>query len=351
MARDIFDLAAMRGEVRRRLAALRIVGGELYGSLRVEAQDAWRDARGESARAHERLRTWLDEPRSLAERAGDVRETVSRSTDAAGRRTRWARERALDLSRVSAASIRLKSMHDAQNLRQAYAPFFMAFHEAQAGAVLARLSDDKRRSLVPLAEHIRDAQLKMTERTRGYDDCGRCPRTGDTGSGGGCCSSSVGQMFRPIDGVYRRLLDERAPIWPHFVDDWTRCGYLGAAGCILPAGTRPLVCVGFYCNEWRERLDRDGVWGPMSAEFQQIRQAVRELEFRFNMHRRFVLRPSHTIRDGTMGYLWSKLLALYSSYDQIAPARRTAGVDAVAGTEVVAEAPAPAAATAGASDA
>lgn len=339
MAKDAFDIQAMRSDARRRVAAFRTVGGELFDALREEAQDAWRDVRSESTRVRSGVRSWLDEPRSVGQRASDVRSAAQQSVAAASQRSQWARERAVDLSRVTVASVRLKAMADADNLRQAYSPFFMAFHEAQAGAVLSRLPDFRRRQMLPLAEQIRDAQLRMGERTRGYSDCGKCPRPYREETGGGCCSSSVGQMFRPIDGVFRRLLGERAPIWPVFNNDWTRCGYMAAAGCMLPAGTRPLICVGFYCNAWREVLDKDGVWGPMSAEFQAIRKAVKELEFRFNMHRRHLLRPSNTITDGTMGYLWTKLLALYSAYDQIAPSQQHAGVDAISGAAVTPAAP------------
>jgi len=337
----MFDIAAMRNDARRRLAAFQTVGGELFDALRVEAQDAWRDAQSESTRVRDSVRGWLDEPRSVSQRASDVRNAAQQSVATASQRSHWARERAVDLSRVTVTSIRLKAMADAQNLRQAYSPFFMAFHEAQAGAVLSRLTDSRRRQMLPLAEQIRDAQLKMGERTRGYSDCGKCPRPYLEKTGGGCCSSSVGQMFRPIDGVFRRLLGERAPLWPVFLDDWTRCGYMVADGCLLPAGTRPLICVGFYCNEWRNKLDQDGIWGPMSAEFQAIRKAVKELEFRFNMHRRHLLRPSITITDGTMGYLWAKLLVLYSAYDQIAPSQQKAGVDAISGGSVAAAASSP----------
>jgi hypothetical protein len=123
----------------------------------------------------------------------------------------------------------------------------------------------------------------------------------------------VGRLLRPIDGVFRRAIGQRAPDGVPYQRDPTRCGYLGGEGCILPCGTRPIVCSAFYCQDFITDLSRDGAWSGIREGLAQISRAVRQLEFRYNIHHRFLSPPTVSIVDSSIGYLWDKLAGLYSS--------------------------------------
>jgi len=307
-------------EVREGLRDL-VVGSADYGRSRLgETRDA--------------LRGWLDTPMTIEQRLEDMREWQASSRVEAVDFARRTSEVGYDKGRAMVAYIRAQRMNGLNGQRQSYAPLMLSFHEAKAGEVLSVLPQERRGELVALAERIRDAQLGMLARTRSYADCGQCERYYEGESGGQCCSGWVGQWFRPVDGIFRRLLGERAPVWPRFHHDYSRCGYMGEHGCVLPAGTRPIICVGFYCDPFRERLDKDGVWEAMGAEFAEIRAGLRGLEFRFNTHRRFLGQSGATFTDGSVGYLWNKLMGLYAAFDQLAPSERISGVDAVAEEKV-----------------
>lgn len=322
-------LKTARHELRRGAWMLRAGTRQLAQQLASELRDQ-RDVtlRGLDE-VREDLGTWWADDAPLERKLGSLRHMGREVVGALEEQARRLGERGTDLARANVTFARLQGVTHEHYAKQAYAPFFLSFHEAKAGVVLAVMSPRKRAELVPYAEKIREAQLRMGERTKGYSDCGLCPRPLGGQTGGGCCSSSVGQMFRPIDGLFRRLLDERAPVWPRFDDDFTRCGYMGPRGCVLPAGTRPVICVGFYCNAFREHLDKDGVWRALAPEFAQIRAAIRALEFRFSMHRRFLIGQGQTINDSTVGYLWSKLMTIYAAYDQVVPSTQTEGIDAL----------------------
>ena len=276
------------------------------------------------------IKNWLERDLDMGQRFEDLPELGEIIGHSLSQPMLRLLARSSDLTRASLAYMRVQSLDGDYRQNQASAPFLMTYFEAKAGMVLHNMSPAKRASLIPYAERIRAAQLNMGKKTTCYNDCATCKRPlEEMGTGGGCCSTSIAQMFRPIDGIYRQLLGARAPVWPQLNSDWSRCGFMGPHGCILPAGTRPLTCVGFYCNEFRGKLDGDGVWRHLSPEFAELRAGIRELEFRFNLNRRFMLKNQpQTIHDGSIGYLYDKLMTMYSSYDQITNTG-VAGVDAV----------------------
>ena len=276
------------------------------------------------------IKIWLDQDMSLDERAKDTPELAERIGATLSEQLQRVIARSSDLTRATLAYTRAQSFGGDIRQYQANAPFLLTYHEAKAGVVLNNMPAHKRAALRPFAERIRDAQLQMGEKTSCYNDCAVCERPlGGEEKGGGCCSTGIAQMFRPIDGIYRQLLGERAPVWPELNQDRTRCGFMGPQGCILPAGTRPLTCVGFYCNDFRDKLDHDGVWRNMSPAFAELRAGIRELEFRFNLNRRFLLKNQpKTIQDSSIGLLYDKLMNLYASYDEITN-MAVDGVDAV----------------------
>jgi len=300
---------------------------DFAGESAEEAKERYDEARVE-------LREWWQTPRSIEQRVDDVRAFQRQARVDSVKRARQLSETGYDKTRFVAAHVRLQGLMGKRAQRMAYAPMMLAFHEAKAGEVLSLLSAKRRAQLVPAAEAIRDAQLKMLERTSRYHDCGLCERYYENETGGQCCSGYVGQWFRPLDGVFRRLLGERAPVWPRLHRDWSRCGYMGERGCLLPAGTRPIICVGFYCDDFRERLTVDGVWREMGQEFEALRAAIRQLDFRFNMHRRFLAESGPTINDGSVGYLWNKIMGLYAAFDQITPSEQPAGINAIDGEKI-----------------
>ncbi|MFH1812342.1 MAG: hypothetical protein ABIJ09_26635 [Pseudomonadota bacterium] len=324
------NLKNARQELKRGAWMLRTGAKQLVRQLAVELVDQ-RDLtlRGVDE-VREDLGTWWSEDAPLGDKLDSLRHLGHGVSVSLADQARRLSERSNDLTRATITFTRLQGFYNEYYGKQAYAPFFLAFQEAKAGIVLAAMPAHKRAELTVYAERIRDAQLGMGRKTASYSDCARCERPLGGETGGGCCSSSVAQMFRPVDGLFRRLLGERAPVWPTLPTDFTRCGYMGPRGCVLPAGTRPVICVGFYCNVFRAHLDEDRVWRDLTPEFRQIRSSVKGLEFRFNMHRRFLTGQGQTINDGTVGYLWTKLMSLYASYDQVAPSTQKDGVDALA---------------------
>lgn len=325
MDRQQLLLAALKGQT-----VLRGALAELLKQMKAELETQKETDLKELAKLQRELKHWLEADLPPTRRLQDVPELGERIFGLMENQAKRLGARSTDLSRVSLTYSRMQSLADDHRQAQAYAPFFLSFHEAKAGMVLENMHPDKRATLVPYAQRIRQAQLNMGDKTRCYSDCGLCERPLGDETGGGCCSSNVGKMFTPMDGIYRRLLGERAPVWPTFNEDWSRCGYMGPTGCVLPAGSRPITCIGFYCNTFRQKLDADGVWRSLSPDFSELRAGVRELEFRFNLNRRFLLKNQpQTIHDGSMGYLYDKFMAIYASYDKITQTG-VEGVDATA---------------------
>lgn len=245
-------------------------------------------------------------------------------------RARAARARVPGTLRVMTAAAAYAALQRTPRQRQALAPAVLATLEAQADAALAGMPAARLAMLRASAERIRRAQLDMGELLRPYDDCGACERLGGRARGGACCGCMVAQLFVPLDGLYRRLLGERSPGWPLAGREALQCGLWRDASCALPAGTRPLICVGFYCSALRDRLARDGVWAKLGPCYAELRAAQREIEFRFNLHRRFRGQAGPaTIRDGTMGLLWDRMSRLFTAFDQIGSDPRPEGVDAL----------------------
>lgn len=324
------DLSELRYKARRGRWMLKNAPLELFRQLSDEMSVQKDASASELLELTALIKSWLSRDLTVTERLGDLPELGEKVARGLSQPLQRLVARSSDLTRATLAYTRVQSLGGDYRQAQANAPFLMTFHEAKAGLVLNNMSPAKRAALVPFAERIRDAQLKMGEKTSCYNDCATCKRPlEEMGTGGGCCSTHIAQMFRPIDGIYRQLLGERAPVWPTLNEDWSRCGFMGPQGCILPAGTRPLTCVGFYCNDFLDKLKDDGVWQSISPEFAELRAGIRELEFRFNLNRRFLLKNQpQTIHDSSIGYLYDKLLKMYASYDQITT-MGVAGVDAV----------------------
>ncbi len=109
--------------------------------------------------------------------------------------------------------------------------------------------------LVPLRERI----LALTARPR---CCTRCaaptPWGGEALPGGLCCSGTSEAIFNPVE-LAPLVLAGRAPSDHAVAPSRAGCLFRGAAGCLLPAGSRPSLCLGHLCRELAAELHGRGV--------------------------------------------------------------------------------------------
>lgn len=185
----------------------------------------------------------------------------------------------------------------------------LKLQEREAEAVLGRLPAGRRAQLEETARQIRDAGLKTGAHTQGDTQCGQCVRKlAPELRGGDCCSAMVYLGWDEVDAVFRVLLGERAPVIREFHGDYTRCGFVGEHGCVLPAGTRPTVCTAYYCGPYKEDLQRDARWEPLGQVLLELNEGRKAMNFRMKMARRFVLQESKLAdAEHPMDFIWDRL--------------------------------------------
>jgi hypothetical protein len=185
----------------------------------------------------------------------------------------------------------------------------MKYLEYEARRMLARLPRFRVDQLREIAVSLRQQGLRAMEETRGDAQCGQCTRQLQPSlKGGDCCSGMVFLGWDELDATFRVLLGERAPVLRVFAGDWSRCGFLGDHGCVLPAGTRPMVCTSYYCKSYQEDLRRDARWEALSAVLTELNTERRALGFRVNLNKRFVHGTvSRSHESHPLDFVWERL--------------------------------------------
>jgi hypothetical protein len=121
----------------------------------------------------------------------------------------------------------------------------------------------ERRRLRALAVELRPLRERILALTAGPRCCARCAKQTPWGGavlpGGLCCSGSSEAIFSTLE-LAPLVLDGRAPSERVLVDPVpdSGCVFRGAGGCLLPASSRPSICLGHLCRELAGELHSRG---------------------------------------------------------------------------------------------
>lgn len=192
---------------------------------------------------------------------------------------------------------------------RAQAVLMMKLLEREAVAFVVQLPPERRAQLEEAARQIRDASLTTGTLTQGDSQCGQCERKLNPQlRGGDCCSAMVYLGWDNVDGLFRVLLGERAPVIRFFQGDNTRCGFVGATGCVLTPGARPTVCTAYYCGPYKEDLQQQGRWEALSQALLELNNGRKTMAFRQKMAQRFSLKIDTTRdKDHPLDFIWDRL--------------------------------------------
>jgi len=134
--------------------------------------------------------------------------------------------------------------------------------EREVRARIRALPTSERRRLRALAATLRPLREWILDRTGEPRCCARCAEQTPWGSpllsGGLCCSGSSEAIFSPLE-LAPLLLDGRSPGDQVIADPRAGCVFRGPGGCLLPAGSRPSICLGHLCRELAGELHARGL--------------------------------------------------------------------------------------------
>lgn len=133
---------------------------------------------------------------------------------------------------------------------------------------LAALPRGERRRLRALALELVSLRERILVLTAEPSCCARCaaptPWGGEALPGGLCCSGTSEAIFTPVE-LAPLVLAGRAPGDHAIAPTRAGCLFRGEAGCALPAGSRPSLCLGHLCRELAAELHGRGVIAELLA--------------------------------------------------------------------------------------
>lgn len=138
----------------------------------------------------------------------------------------------------------------------------------------------ERRRLRALAAELRPLRVRILALTGEPRCCARCAAPTPWGSavlpGGLCCSGTSEAIFTALE-LAPLVLDGRAPGDRVVVDPLAGCVFRGTGGCLLPAGSRPSICLGHLCHELGGELHAQGVVREIVAAAEELAARTRAI--------------------------------------------------------------------------